>query len=271
MRLDLYQVDAFVRRDARLFSGNPAAVVPLEHWLDDALLQAIAAENNLAETAFFVREADAVYHIRWFTPTTEVDLCGHATLASAHVIVRHLGDDRPLIPFRCQVGALAVHVLDGQRLQLDFPARPATVLEDAALLAKVQRALGCRPVQIAASRDLLVELEDENRVRGCAPNLALLADLDFFAVIITARGREFDFASRFFAPQQGIDEDPVTGSAHCTLAPWWAQKLGRDRLTAWQCSSRGGHLWLQLEGERVLIAGECFDYLHGQIQLPGQH
>lgn len=267
--LQLYQVDAFVRRNARSFSGNPAAVVVLQHWLDDNLLQAIAAENNLSETAFILRDAQGVWQIRWFTPVAEVDLCGHATLASAHVISRHLGDPRELIPFSCGIGALAVRVLDGQRLQLDFPARPAERLDDPLLHKRVERALGCRVVALGASRDLLVELESEARVRGCAPNLALLADLDFFALTITARGSEFDFVSRFFAPRHGIDEDPVTGSAHCTLVPWWAAKLDRQELTAWQCSRRGGHLWLRQQGERVLIAGECFDYLQGRIQLPG--
>lgn len=270
MEFSLYQVDAFTRKEATLFSGNPAAVVPLEQWLSDEQMQAIAAENNLSETAFFVRDAD-VYHIRWFTPVTEVDLCGHATLAAARVIVSELGDQRAVIPFTCGIGELSVerdHQHPG-RLWLNFPQRPPVGLQDPALVSALEQALGQPVIQIAAARDLVVELESAQAVQNCRPDQAALAALETFAVIITARSTgDYDFVSRFFAPRQGIDEDPVTGSSFCSLAPYWAEKLGSQQLHAWQCSARGGDIALTLNGDRVRIGGDSFIYLRGAIRLP---
>lgn len=260
MKLRLYQVDAFARR---VFAGNPAAVVPLERWLPDATLQAIAAENNLSETAYFVG-AGGDYRIRWFTPAAEVDLCGHATLASAHVIFRHLEPGLREVRFASSSGALRV-LRDGDRLQLDLPARAPEPCPAPPGLAE---ALGRAPREVLASRDLMAVFESEPEVRGLRPDFAALARIDRFAVVVTAPGADCDFVSRFFAPAQGVPEDPVTGSAHCTLVPYWARRLGRSRLVARQVSPRGGELLCELAGDRVLIAGHAADYLEGTISVP---
>ena len=265
LSLPLYQVDAFT--DA-VFAGNPAAVVPLEGWLPDAVLQAVAAENNLAETAFFVPDGEG-YDLRWFTPETEVELCGHATLATAHVIFSVLkpgGSDRIRFSTR-QAGPLTVTrspaPWGGELLTLDFPARPPEPVEpDPGLLAALG---GPAPQAVLAARDYLVVYADEAAVRALRPDMAGIAALDRFAVIATAPGRETDFVSRFFAPAHGIPEDPVTGSAHCTLAPYWARRLGRTALTGFQASRRGGRLWCDLRGDRVLISGHAVLYLSGTI------
>ncbi|HET7593818.1 MAG TPA: PhzF family phenazine biosynthesis protein [Stellaceae bacterium] len=261
MRLPIYQVDAFTDR---LFGGNPAAIVPLEQWLPDQTLQAIAAENNLAETAFFVPEGDS-YALRWFTPTVEVDLCGHATLASAYVIFRFLDPRREQVDFRTlKAGTLSVK-RQGEALAMDFPSRPATPVTMPETLAA---ALGKRPASVLAARDYLAVYEQPEEVAALAPDFAALARLDRFAVIVTAPGRDgVDFVSRFFAPAQGIDEDPVTGSSHCTLTPYWAKRLGKTRLEARQISRRGGALTCTLAGERVVMAGRCVLYLEGTITV----
>ncbi len=273
MNYSLYIVDAFVRQGVTGFSGNPAAVVPLPHWPDDNILQAIASENNLSETAFFVAESEGHYHIRWFTPTTEVDLCGHATLASAWVIHQYLSDQRHQLCFTTEsAGQLTVSNSnhDGLLLELDFPRRPPQPLNNATLRQQLTDMLGQKVVQTASSRDLLVELESEDAVRNCRPDLTQLAMLDWFAVTVTAPAATpgYDFVSRFFAPRQGIAEDPVTGSSFCTLAPYWAERLGKQKLQAWQCSARGGDAGLILNNDRVSISGRCFPYLSGQISLP---
>lgn len=261
MRLPLYQVDAFTDR---LFGGNPAAIVPLGQWLPDATMQAIAAENNLAETAFFVREGDD-YALRWFTPTVEVDLCGHATLASAYVIFRFLDPRREQVDFRTlKAGTLSVK-RQGEALAMDFPSRPAAPVTPPETLAA---ALGKRPAAVLAARDYLAVYEQTEEVAALSPDFAALARLDRFAVIATAPGRDgVDFVSRFFAPAQGIDEDPVTGSSHCTLTPYWAKRLGKNRLEARQISRRGGALTCTLTGERVVMAGRCVLYLEGAITV----
>lgn len=261
MRLPIYQVDAFTDR---LFHGNPAAIVPLEAWFPDRTLQAIAAENNLAETAFFVREAEG-YALRWFTPTVEVDLCGHATLASAYVIFNHLEPKLDRVAFRTlKAGTLTV-ARQGEVLAMDFPARPAHPVETPAGLVA---ALGRNPSAVLAARDYLAVFERAEEVATLAPDMAALARLDRFAVIATAPGEGgVDFVSRFFAPAQGIPEDPVTGSAHCTLAPYWAARLDRTRLTARQISPRGGDLVCTVFGERIVIAGRCVLYLEGMISV----
>jgi PhzF family phenazine biosynthesis protein len=261
MDIPLYQVDAFTRR---VFAGNPAAVCPLEHWLDDSTLQAIALENNLSETAFFVPEADGGFHLRWFTPAVEVDLCGHATLASAYVLMNHLDGGRTEVRFRSRSGELRV-TRDGDLYALDFPSRPAHRVEPPHELIE---ALGVEPESVWKARDYMAVFKDEQRVRAMVPDMALLAALDAFAVIVTARGNEVDFVSRFFAPGRGVAEDPVTGSAHCTLIPYWSGVLGKRSMVAHQVSARGGELFCEDLGERVRIAGGAALFATGTIHLP---
>jgi PhzF family phenazine biosynthesis protein len=261
MKLPIYQVDAFT---GRRFAGNPAAVVPLESWLEDATMQSIALENNLSETAFFVREPDGRFGLRWFTPGVEVDLCGHATLASAHVILNMLEPGRDEVAFETRSGELRVS-RDGDRLSMDFPARPPQPAEPHPRLIE---GLGTQPQSVFAARDYMVLYANEEEVRTLQPNMETLKLVDRFAVIVTAPGRlGIDFVSRFFAPAQGVAEDPVTGSAHCTLIPYWARRLGRNRLRARQVSPRGGDLWCALEGDRVRIAGEAVLFLEGTITI----
>ena len=260
MRLPIYQVDAFTDR---IFAGNPAAVVPLAEWLSDATLQAIAAENNLAETAFFVRRGDA-FDLRWFTPVVEVDLCGHATLASAHVIFRFIEPERRRVAFETRQAGTLVVTRQGDELAMDFPAWPPEPVESPSSLAV---ALGRNPSEVLASRDFLAVYDKTADVAAIKPDFAALRRLDR-AVIVTAPGSdEVDFVSRFFAPRAGIDEDPVTGSAHCQLIPYWAKRLGKTRLAARQLSSRGGALSCALEGGRVTIAGQARLYLEGTITV----
>jgi len=260
MPIPLYQVDAFT---GEVFRGNPAAVCPLSGWLPDATLAAIAAENNLSETAFLVG-GEGRYRIRWFTPTVEVDLCGHATLASAHVVFEILEADRRMdtVQFESQSGRLAVE-RDGDILVLDFPARPPTPSEPPARLAD---ALGATPAEVGLSRDLLALFDGEDDVKALEPSFRELGTLEH-AVIATAPGRDCDFVSRFFAPTYGIDEDPVTGSAHCTLIPFWSERLGKKRLRARQVSARGGEIFCEDRGERVSIGGRAALYLTGTIHL----
>jgi PhzF family phenazine biosynthesis protein len=257
MKLRQYQVDAFA---SRAFEGNPAAVCPLERWLDDALLQAIAAENNLSETAFVV-PSGADFQLRWFTPVAEVDLCGHATLATAHVLFEHLGHPGALIRFETRSGPLTVRRSDGL-LEMDFPARPPAPCAGPETLAA---ALGQLPLEVLCADDYLAVFDSEETVRALAPDFALLATLDRRGVIVTAPGRDEDFVSRFFAPRLGIPEDPVTGSAHCTLAPYWAGRLGRSALSARQVSQRGGRVRCEVKGDRVLLAGTAVTFMAAEI------
>ncbi len=261
MQIPLYQIDAFADGP---FTGNPAAVCPLDSWLPDAVMQAIAAENNLSETAFFVPEGE-FYRLRWFTPTTEVDLCGHATLASAYVVFRWLQPDRRSITFQTvQAGPLTV-ARDGDLLALDFPSRPA---EPCAMSEKLAAGLGQRPAALLAARDYLAIYDHAGDIAALAPDFAALAAIDRFAIIVSAPGTGgIDFVSRFFAPARGVDEDPVTGSAHCTLIPYWAERLGKTRLNARQLSRRGGTLSCALNGDRVTIAGRASPYLEGTITV----
>ena len=259
-KLTLYQVDAFT---GRVFAGNPAAVVPLDAWLPDETLQSIATENNLSETAFFVGSGGD-YQIRWMTPAAEVDLCGHATLASGWVVVNEIEKGRTNVRFGSRSGPLRV-TAEGDRLALDFPSRPPAPADGSA--ATVAAALGARPQALLASRDYLAVFESEDAVRALAPDMARVAALDRMAVIATAPGRDCDFVSRFFAPQVGVPEDPVTGSAHCTLVPYWARRLGKSRLRALQVSARGGELFCEDRGERVAIAGQAVLYMEGTIEV----
>lgn len=259
MKLRQYQVDAFA---ARVFEGNPAAVCPLERWLDDGLLQAIAAENNLSETAFFVPSGSG-FHLRWFTPASEVDLCGHATLATAHVLFEHLGHPGPAVSFETRSGALSV-TRRGGLLEMDFPACPPTPCSESEILAK---ALGRQPIEVLCAVDYLAVFDSEATVRSLTPDFALLGTLGLRGVIVTAPGKTDDFVSRFFAPRLGIPEDPVTGSAHCTLAPYWAGRLGRHRLSARQVSKRGGRIMCTLKDDRVLLSGAAITFMEAEISL----
>lgn len=259
MEIPIYQVDAFTSRQ---FGGNPAAVCPLESWLPDPTLQAIAAENNLAETAFFVPVGER-FHLRWFTPTIEVDLCGHATLAAAYVILEYLRYGNPTIQFDSRSGPLAV-ARDGRLLTLDFPA---LALARCSPGVDIVEGLGVNPLECYRSMDYMVVLATEDDVRGLKPHFATLAQLDRRGVIVTARGREVDFVSRFFAPGSGIDEDPVTGSAHCALTPYSSRRLGKKCMHALQVSARGGELWVEDRGDRVTIAGHVAPYLKGTISV----
>jgi PhzF family phenazine biosynthesis protein len=252
MSIPYYQIDAFT---GSLFSGNPAGVCLLTDWLPDATLQSIGAENNLAETAFVVQR-DSYFDLRWFTPTLEMDLCGHATLASAHVIFRHLGYRDSVVRFQTRSGLLTVTRND-DALTLDFPARPASVCPAPADLIK---GLGRTPTTTAKARDYLAVFDTEQAVRGLRPDMASLMRLDCLGIIATAPGEHCDFVSRFFAPGAGVPEDPVTGSAHCTLIPYWAQRLGRSKLHAMQISQRGGELFCEDRGERVGIGGRAVTY-----------
>ena len=249
MALEFYQVDAFSDRP---FAGNPAMVYRLEQWLSDELMQNIAAEHHLAETAFVVRQG-AGWHIRWFTPATEVPLCGHATLASAHVLFEIYKEPAERLEFASQSGPLSV-TREGDRLWLDFPLIEPRPIEAS---AAIEAALGVKPLQVWESNELLVVLESEQAVRACQPDMAALAQLPWLGAIVTARGSGHDFVSRYFAPAIGIDEDPVTGSTHCLLIPYWAERLGKAELNAYQCSARGGALFCRLEGERVKIGGQA--------------
>lgn len=257
MKIKQYQIDAFA---TRAFEGNPAAVCPLESWLDDGILQSIAEENNLSETAFFVPSKKG-FELRWFTPVKEVDLCGHATLASAHVIFEILGYTKQAIAFETRSGDLFVE-RNGKLLKMDFPARPPAPCKLSEILLK---GLGQRPVGVLAADDYMAVFDSEATVRAITPDHALLSQLDLRGVIVTARGTDVDFASRFFAPKYGIPEDPVTGSAHCTLAPYWANKLGKNILSARQVSKRGGNIACEVNSGRVMLSGYAVTFMEAEI------
>jgi PhzF family phenazine biosynthesis protein len=260
MELSIFKVDAFTER---VFSGNPAAVCPLNSWLPDDALQAIAAENNLAETAFFVRNGNG-FHLRWFTPVCEVDLCGHATLATAYVLLHELGEQSDHLRFQTKSGELVVYRL-GDKLALNFPSRPPQPIEaDPALVSALG---GPEPLEILAARDYLIRYRTAEEVRALKPDMEALKKIDRFAFIVTAPGSDCDFVSRFFAPAKGIPEDPVTGSAHCTLIPYWAQQLNKNELHARQVSPRGGELFCKLLGDRVEMAGYAALFLKGIIRF----
>jgi PhzF family phenazine biosynthesis protein len=259
MSIPYYQVDAFA---SKLFSGNPAGVCLLTDWLPDIVLQSIAAENNLAETAFVVQRG-SFFDLRWFTPTVEMDLCGHATLAPAHVIFRHLGYRGSVIRFETRSGTLTVSRND-DLLTLDFPARPAAACE---IPSDLTAGLRARPASAAKSRDYLAVFPTERAVRELQPDMAALMRLDSLGIIVTAPGDDCDFVSRFFAPRAGVPEDPVTGSAHCTLIPYWAERLKRTKLRARQISVRGGELFCEHRGDRVGIGGRAVTYSTGFLHV----
>ena len=261
-RMKLYQIDAFA---AKVFQGNPAAVVPLTEWLPDAVMQAIASENNLAETAFFVPSASG-YHLRWFTPTQEVPFCGHATLASAFVVLNEISPTEDAVEFQTEIGLLTVR-RDGSRFTMDFP-RHALVPTDApdALLA----GLGAPPREVyltPPNPNYYAVYAAEAEIRALSPDFTLLSTLESLGVVVTAPGDEVDFVSRYFAPGLGIPEDPVTGSIHCALAPYWAARLGKNDLHARQVSARGGELYCVSGEARVLVSGSAVKYLEGEIYV----
>jgi PhzF family phenazine biosynthesis protein len=259
--IPLFSFDSFTDR---LFAGNPAAVCPLQSWLDDETLLAIAAENNLSETAFFVPENGA-YRLRWFTPAVEVDLCGHATLATAHYLFSEAGIEADEVRFETKSGELRV-CRKGELLSMDFPARPPTpVAQEAA----VGEAVGVPPEAVYESAGKYLAVFDcENTVRGITPDFRAVEALGVSGVIVTAPGDDVDFVSRFFAPAMGIPEDPVTGSAHCILTPYWVDRLGKNPLGARQVSKRGGWLECELAGDRVHMSGRAVLYSRGVIQFP---
>jgi len=261
MQIPIFQLDAFT---TRRFAGNPAAVMLLESFPDDSLLQAIAAENNLAETAFLVPEKSD-YRLRWFTPTVEVPLCGHATLASAAVVMERLEPGRRQVVFHSKSGPLTVSRIDTGYV-MDFPARRS---EPVAIPAQLAEALGVLPLEVVADPyNYTVLLQNARSVRELAPDLASIAKLDRTGVIVTAAGDSpYDFVSRYFAPAKGIPEDPVTGGAHCSLAPYWAKRLGKDHFFAFQASPRGGEIACRLTGDRVELRGSCVFYFEGEAQI----
>ena len=259
MELNLYQIDAFTDTP---FEGNPAAVIPLETWLPDNTMQSIAEENNLSETAFFVPK-DEGFHLRWFTPKTEVDLCGHATLAAAYVLFDILGHNKERIEFESKSGILTVLKKDDW-LVMDLPAQTAVPCN---VPYEIVKAFDRTPIECLRSEDYIVVFETESDILSIKPDIAYLQKLDLRGVIITAKSRQYDFVSRFFAPKHGIDEDPVTGSAHTQLIPYWARKLDKTKMKAKQVSHRGGELVCELRNDRVLISGKAVKFLEGKIEL----
>jgi PhzF family phenazine biosynthesis protein len=260
MNLKIYVANAFADHK---FGGNPAAVVPLQRWLSENLMQQIAAQNNLAETAFIVPQ-DNDYFIRWFTPTVEVALCGHATLASAHVFFEHLGYDKEEIRFHSKSGLLTVR-RDSEKITLDFPVDKPVPAETNEI---IEEGLKVKPLEVYTSAfDYLVVLNEQAEIENLSPDFSILKKLPSRGIIVTARGRESDFVSRCFFPQSGIDEDHVTGSAHTVMVPYWSDKLGRTKLSAIQLSKRRGYLDCELKKDRVLISGHAFTYLVGEIEI----
>lgn len=261
MKLAIYQVDAFAEK---VFTGNPAAVIPLENWIDEKLMQQIAMENNLSETVYFVKTNEG-YHLRWFTPEYEIDLCGHATLASAFIIKNFLEPHVAEINFTTQkAGILKASAKKGM-YTLDFPSRMPKACKVPDQLLK---SVGISAfVEVLKSRDYFVVLPNEEAVKNAQPDYTLMKELDAIGVIVTAKGKDGDIVSRCFYPGAGIPEDPVTGSAHCNIVPYWAEKLGKTKLSCKQLSFRGGVLQCQLQGDRVLMSGQCVLYLTGEIQV----
>ncbi len=259
MKLRQFQVDAFA---SRRFEGNPAAVCPLKEWLSDDLMQSIAAENNLSETAFFV-PAQSGFHLRWFTPLAEVDFCGHATLASGHVLFDALDYEKQSVVFETRSGEMTVE-RSGKLYVMNFPAQPPKPCSPPKALIE---ALGAKPTEVLAADDYLAVFESQAVVQSLAPDFARLGDLDLRGVIATAPGDDHDFVSRFFGPKLGIDEDPVTGSAHCELTPYWSQRLSKKQLRARQISRRGGDVLCEIAGDRVRLKGSAVTFMVGEIEF----
>ena len=260
MKIPIYQVDAFA---SEIFKGNPAAVCPLKEWLPDQTMQNIAMENNLSETAFFI-EDNNIYHIRWFTPKSELDLAGHPTLATAHVLLNELKKENDSIIFKTKLGDTLNVSFNENIYSMDFPSRPPKIINNKNLVYDV---LGRMPVELLAHRDLIVVFENQKDIKSINPNLEKLMKLDYPSVVITAKGDESDFVSRNFAPKLGIPEDPVTGSSHCELIPYWSEKLNKKEMIAIQISERGGKIHCVDMNDRVLIGGEAITFFRGEIEL----
>jgi len=262
MEIPIYQVDAFTDK---VFKGNPAAVCPLNSWLDDQILQNIASENNLSETAFFVKtgEDNSHYQLRWFTPVIEIDLCGHATLASGHVLFNHLDIDVDEITFSTKSGELIVSREDNL-IRMNFPSWNAIEID---LFRELHSGLGIKPSRVLKTRDILAVFENEDMIRSIDPDFGILKKVDALGIIVTAPGNGVDFVSRFFAPRAGVNEDPVTGSAHSTLVPYWSKRLNKNQLIAEQLSTRGGKLFCALENDRVIIKGAAVTSMTGMLYL----
>jgi len=259
MKQKIYQIDAFA---TKAFEGNPAMVCPLEEWLSDETMQQIAEENNLSETAFFVKE-DEVYNLRWFTPTSEVDMCGHATLASAYVLFECMDYDEETIRFTTKSGELKVWK-EQNRYVMDFPLQTIEVCD---ILEQMEKAFGVKPLVTYSSMDYIVVFENEEDVANAKPNLAFLKTFDLRGVCITSKSKKYDFVTRFFAPKYSIDEDPVTGSAFTQLVSYWAEELSKDVFHAKQISNRGGEVHCEIKKDRVEISGEAIQYLEGWIEV----
>lgn len=257
MEISLYQIDAFA---SKIFEGNPAAVCPLDEWLPDEIMQSIAQENNLSETAFFVPKGDG-FHIRWFTPTSEVALCGHATMAAAYALFNSLGYKKDKIEFESRSGILKV-TKDNDWLVMDFPTQPPISCD---IPKEIIEAFDATPIECLKSEDFIVVFDHEIDIESAKPDLGKLVKLDLRGVIITAKSTHYDFVARFFAPKFGIPEDPVTGSAYTQLVPYWASKIDSKRFKAKQVSSRGGELTCEIADDRVLISGKAVQYLEGKI------
>ena len=261
MKLKIYQVDAFA---SKVFEGNPAAICPLEQWLDDEVLQKIAEENNLSETAFFV-PSDGGIQLRWFTPLAEVDLCGHATLAAAHVLYQHLGFDQASIKFETKSGQLIVVKTDNG-YSMNFPASMPILSTDIPI--KLLEGLGnVKPKEVLAAFDYIVVLNSEDEVKNISPYFSKWLNIDLRGVVVTAQANDVDFLSRCFFPKLRVNEDPVTGSAHCELMPYWADKLNKNQLTGRQISSRSGYVLCELDKDRVILTGDAVDYMVGEITI----
>ncbi len=261
MNIPIYWIDAFTQQK---YCGNPAAVIPLENWLENSEMQLIAYENGLAETAFFVPSKSGQYHLRWFTPKAEVDLCGHATLATAFTLFNHLGFLGDQITFNTRSGDLVVTRTSDDLLRLNFPSRRAKPVTPPTAIIK---GLGKEPTFFAQAEANLAVFATVNDIRSITPDFAALATLEQYGTIATAPGDDCDFVSRFFAPRVGVNEDPVTGSAHCVLTPYWADRLGKNQLHAKQLSHRGGEIWCELHEDRVHISGHARLYLEGMVSI----
>ena len=259
MEISIYQIDAFA---SKLFEGNPAAVSPLDEWLPDEIMQSIAKENNLSETAFFVPKCHG-FHIRWFTPASEVNLCGHATLAAAYVLFNILGYKKDKIEFYSKSGMLSV-TKNNERIVMDFPAQPPVPCD---MPKEIVKAFDIAPIECLRSEDFIVVFDREIDIESVNPDFGQLTKLDLRGVIITAKSTRYDFVARFFAPKYGIPEDPVTGSAYTQLAPYWASKIGSKRFSVKQVSARGGELTCEVVDDRVLISGKAIKYMDGKIEI----
>lgn len=261
MKIPFFQVDAF---SSKAFGGNPAAVCVLNSWISNEVLQNIAAENNLSETAFLVPRSPGNYDLKWFTPTIEIDLCGHATLASAFILFNYFDQDKTVLKFQTASGELSVKKTE-DLLSMHFPTRPPVETAPPEILAE---ALGVEASYVLESRDLLAVFEEENVIQNMKPDFDKIKKIkSYFAVIVSAPGEYSDFVSRFFAPNAGINEDPVTGSAHCTLIPYWAKRLNKNKLHAYQLSSRKGELFCEYSGDRVIISGRSTLFAKGEIYI----